>query len=242
MRIRHKLLALLLFFAAVPLLLSTAISHLHFYRSGLHLAEETERELSDQAHAALQKLVDGFQRLQERDRRMMETALTLQAGLGSMPPADPSPPDSSPPLAYAALQHYRPGAVSRQVTILETGLSSCYPPNGQCLAAGDPRWTSWYQTTRELQTLTRTLASDPASDEPAIIVAQPMVEEDGRFVGATALARPVKAMLAELRLSENWFGAAQIHRPMIPRAPAPSFRGSILLSDLACRPFVDGRR
>ena len=81
MRIRHKLLALLLFFAVIPLLLSITISHTLFYRAGLHLAERTEQGFSDQAHTALQKLVDGFQQLQERDRRMIETALTPQTEL-----------------------------------------------------------------------------------------------------------------------------------------------------------------
>ena len=56
-------LVLLLIFAVVPLLLSIAMSHTFFYRAGLHLAGETERELSDQAHTALQKLVDGSQQL-----------------------------------------------------------------------------------------------------------------------------------------------------------------------------------
>lgn len=209
MRIRHKLLILLLSFAVGPLLLSIAISHTFFYRTGLHFAEETERELSDQAHASLQKLVDSSQRLQERDHRMMATALTLQAELGLTTTAGPSNATPSPPLAYAAVQQYRPGMVSSQITILETGSSSCYPPYGECLGTGDPRLISWYQTTRELQTQTRTLAFDPTSDEPAIIVARPLTGEGGRFTGVTALARPVNAMFADMHLSKNWFGSAR---------------------------------
>ncbi len=209
MRIRHKLLTLLLFFAVVPLLLSIAISHTFFYRTGLHLAEETERELSDQAHAILQKLVDSFQQLQERDHRMMEIALTLQADIGLTTAASPSNSAPSPPLAYAAVQQYRPGMVSHQITILETGGSSCYPPHGECLGSGDPRLVSWYQKTRELQTQTRTLTFDPTDDEPVIIVARPLTEVGGRFTGVTALVRPVNAMFADLHLSKNWFGSAR---------------------------------
>lgn len=119
MRIRLKLLALLLFFAIVPLLLSTAISHVIFYRSGLHLAKVTERELTNQAHAALKKLVDSFQRLQERDRRMMETALTLQASLGFWSAADFSTPDASPPSGL-----FRPAAVPTRDDFTPGHLSS----------------------------------------------------------------------------------------------------------------------
>lgn len=206
MRIRHKLLALLLFFAVVPLLLSIAISHTFFYRAGMHLADETERELSGQAHAALLKLADGFQQLVERDRRMMETALSLQADHGFINAAGPA---ASPPLAYAALQSYKPGTVSRQITILDTGQSFCYPKHDRCLDPGDPRRTSWYRTTRNLKKQTRTLGIDPASAELAVIVAKPLSDESGRFVGVTALTRPVKALQADLRLAESWFGAAR---------------------------------
>ncbi len=208
MRIRHKLLVLLLIFAVVPLLLSIVISHLYFYRSGLHLAEEAERQLSSQAHADLHKLVDGFQRLQERDRRMVETALTLHEGRGAWALDSPSVAGPSAPLAYAAVQRYRPGTVSRQITILETGPSSCYPSHETCVDASDLRQHPWYQTTRRVETLTRTLALDPVNDQPAIIVANPL-SEGGRFTGVTALVRPVSAMLAELKLSESWFGASQ---------------------------------
>jgi sigma-B regulation protein RsbU (phosphoserine phosphatase) len=229
-------LALLLFFAVVPLLLSIVISHAFFYRAGMHLSAETERELSDQAHAALQKLVDGFQQLMERDRRAMETALNLQAGHGFMTTADPSKQDLSPPLAYAALQSYRPGTVSRQISIFETGRSFCYPTAGRCLDTGDPRQTSWYRSTRELQTQTRTLGFDPASAEPAVIVAKPLRDESGRFVGVTALARPVETMLADLRLSENWFGAA---RTMLVTAVPGGEAGAGDLRILASRAIGD---
>lgn len=205
MRIRHKLLALLLIFAVLPLLLSVAFSHLFFYRSGMHLAEEAEKRLSGQAHSALQKIVNGFQQLQERDRKMMEAALNLQSGdrhVGSRA-------DSSIPLAYSAVMSYRPGTVSHQITIHETGQSSCYPSADNCPGDKDLRQFPWYQTTRSLKTLTRTLALDPASGEQAVIVASPLTEEDGRFIGVTALVRPVAAMFADLRLSENWFGEAR---------------------------------
>lgn len=206
MRIRHKLLLLLLIFAVVPLLLSIVTSHLFFYRSGLHLAEEAERQLSSQAHADLQKRVDGFQRLQERDRRMMETALSLYGEQDASAMAVRG--DSSAPLAYNAVQHYQPGTVSRQMTIFETGRSSCYPANEACFDSSDPLQLSWYKATRRLKTLTRTLALDPVNGQSVIIVASPLFE-GGRFVGGTALVRPVVAMFADLKLSESWFGAVR---------------------------------
>ncbi len=208
MKIRGKLMALLLFFAAIPLLLSTAISHFIFYDSGLHLAGETERELSRQAHTALRIMTNGFQRLQERDRRMMETALSLPTGRATLNVTEAAPPDSPPPLAYSALQSYRPGTVSRQITIREDGSVRCYPPDNPCFD-DDPKRAPWYQRTRDLQTTTRTLASDPVTGEPALVVAQPLRGPKGHFAGATALVRPVKDMFADLRLaSETGFAAS----------------------------------
>lgn len=230
MRIRHKLLALLLFFAVVPLLLSIVISHTFFYRTGLHLAEETERQLSEQAHASLQKLVDSFQRSQERDHRMMAVALSLHAGLGIKTTASSSTQALSPPLAYAAVQQYRPGMVSRQSTILETGDSSCYPSYDQCFGSGDPRLIPWYQKTKKRRTQTRTLALDPVSDEPAIIVARPLTEVGGRFSGVTALTRPVNDMFADLQLSKNWFGSAREMLVMVGQAEESDTGGLRILT------------
>ena len=53
------------------------------------------------------------------------------------------------------------------------------------------------------------LALDLSSEEPVIIVAKPQIEESGRFAGATALVRPVKAMFGDLLLSKNWQGTAR---------------------------------
>lgn len=207
-RIRHKLLYLLLVFAAIPLLLGTAVSHFLFYRSGSHLSSVTQQELSDQAHVALRQLVESYQLIYERDRRMMETALAIQNDFGSHADDKPSIPYSSPPLAFDTLQNYLPGTVSRQVTILETGSVSCYPSGGKCLGQEDAKKAPWYRNAKTHGGLTRSLVSDPVSGETAILVAKPIIAKDGNFVGVNALYRPVKSMLQRLRFTENWFGEA----------------------------------
>ncbi|MCF6178891.1 MAG: hypothetical protein L3J63_05805, partial [Geopsychrobacter sp.] len=209
MRIHHKLLTLLLVFSVVPLLLSIAISHIFFYRAGMHLAEEAERQLSGQAHLTLQKMVNSFQQLQERDRRMMEAALTLQSGQGLSATARSSQLSPSVPLAYRVVMSYRPGTVSRQMTVYTSGLSGCYPANDKCLDADSLKQGEWYRTTARRQVLTRTLSTDPVSGEQAVIVASPLRDGTGHFLGVTALMRPVLAMFTDLRLSEDWFGTAR---------------------------------
>ena len=53
------------------------------------------------------------------------------------------------------------------------------------------------------------LTLDLSSEEPVIIVAKSLTEESGRFIGAIALVRPVKAMFGDLLMSKSWQGTAR---------------------------------
>jgi sigma-B regulation protein RsbU (phosphoserine phosphatase) len=58
-------------------------------------------------------------------------------------------------------------------------------------------------------TQTRPFGYDPVSGKPVVMVARPLLEADGQFIGATALVRPVEVMLEDLKLSENWFSGTR---------------------------------
>ena len=104
MRIRWKLLILLLVIALLPLVVSNVIGRLSTYRLGSRLASETRDVLVAQAQYRLQRLVDNYGRVLDRDRKALEFALRVQAREVQRRLAGP-PPDS--PRAFFAQDYDR---------------------------------------------------------------------------------------------------------------------------------------
>ncbi len=239
MTIRLKLLLLLLLFSTATLLSITLISQLTFYRSGIHLAEETERTLADQAHRTLRGLVENFQGRQNDDQRILEFALTRSQRQGGRSRYADSSRLADPPAAYATLESYRPGTVSRQLTVFEAGRTLIYPPVENLSAGMDLRQQPWYRDVRARQEITRALAIDPGSGSQAFIVAGPLLDENGQFLGATALVRPLWTIFAELQLTDSWREAA---REMLVAKVPGSATEAAGLRILAVRDNGDGDR
>ncbi len=79
MKIRWKLLLLLLAIALVPLVAAGALDKLLTRRMGARLAGQRREILTAKARGRLQLLVDDYGRILQRDRRLLEMALRVQA-------------------------------------------------------------------------------------------------------------------------------------------------------------------
>jgi len=93
-KIRWKLMILLLVIALVPLVAASVIDRVSTHRLGQTLASEAREILIEQARRRLELLVADCGRLLDRDRRLLELALHLQAravegALAKEPPAAP---------------------------------------------------------------------------------------------------------------------------------------------------------
>ena len=92
MKIRWKLMILLLVIALVPLVAGSVLDHVSTYRLGRALASHARRILTEQARHRLELLVADYGRLLDRDQRLLELAVRLQARaaesrLAKAPPA-----------------------------------------------------------------------------------------------------------------------------------------------------------
>jgi sigma-B regulation protein RsbU (phosphoserine phosphatase) len=217
MGIRGKLLVLLLLISVVPLTISAAISHLSMHRFGLHLAGVTRTLLTDSAHAYLHKVVEGYQHLQERDSKSVEAALKLEAQRWRDRPELAEPEANSPAIAFQFLKDCRPDLTARQYTILTAGQGFSHPPDKGFPGRSDPRHLPWYEAARDKMALTRTLAVDPISSHPALFTAIPLLTPDGRFIGVTAISRPLSEVLQTMALPEAWAGKAQAMLVMLEK-------------------------
>ncbi|WP_432823464.1 SpoIIE family protein phosphatase [Trichloromonas sp.] len=200
MEIRTKLLILLLLIAVIPLVINASINYAFLYKLGRHLATETRTLLTEDAHAYLKAVVENYQRLQERNRKIINIALSQQAQ-ESIFLQEQTP--TGPPKAYQLLHDYQPGLVLRQYTILDSGKSFCYPPDEHFARLSDPQRLPWYRSARDSPALTRTLSSDPITGQPALIVAAPLHLPDGSFAGITAVSRSVLGLFEDLQLPEE---------------------------------------
>jgi len=93
-KIRWKLMILLLVIALVPLVAASVIDRVSTHRLGQTLASEAREILIEQARRRLEILVADYGRLLERDKRLLELALDLQARavesrLAKAPPTAP---------------------------------------------------------------------------------------------------------------------------------------------------------
>ncbi len=79
MSIRTKLLILLLLIAVLPLVAVSLFDLMTARELGRNLAEDRRRILTDNAFELMRSLVESYGRLLERDRRMLEHAVRLQA-------------------------------------------------------------------------------------------------------------------------------------------------------------------
>ena len=94
MRIRSKLLILLLGIALVPLVVATTLQQIAMHRLGDRLATNTRRALIEIARRNLHLLVNDYSRIVNRDKKVVELAVGLQAReverrLAEAPPARP---------------------------------------------------------------------------------------------------------------------------------------------------------
>lgn len=217
MGIRGKLLVLLLFISVVPLIISAAINHLSLHRFGLHLAGVTRTLLTDSAHTYLHQVVEGYQHLQERDSKTVEAALKLEAQRWRNRPELAETEPDSPAIAFQFLKDFRPDLTARQYTVLASGAGFTYPPEESFPGRSDPRLFPWYVAARDKMALTRTLALDPITDHPALFTAIPLLTPDGRFIGVTALGRPLSEVLQAMALPEAWAGKAQAMLVMLEK-------------------------
>lgn len=217
MGIRGKLLVLLLLISVVPLTISAAINHLSLRRFGLHLAGVTRTLLTDSAHAYLHLVVEGYQHLQERDSRAVEAALKLEAQRwrDRLERAEPEP--DSPAIAFQFLKDFRPDLTARQYIFLTSGAGFTYPPEESFPGRSDPRLFPWYKAARDKMALTRTLAVDPITGHTTLFTAIPLLTPDGRFIGVTAIGRPLSAVLQTIALPAAWTGKAQAMLVMLEK-------------------------
>lgn len=209
MSIRGKLLVLLLFISVAPLSINAAIHHLSLHRFGLHLAGVTRTLLTDSAHAYLHQVVEGYQHLQERDSKTVEAALKLEAQQwrDRLELAEPEP--NSHAIAFQFLKDFRPDLTARQYTFLASGAGFTYPPEESFPGRSDPLLFPWYEAARDKMALTRTLSVDPITGHPALFAAIPLQSSDGRFIGVTAIGRPLSEVLRTMALPEAWTVKAQ---------------------------------
>jgi sigma-B regulation protein RsbU (phosphoserine phosphatase) len=111
--------------------------------------------------------------------------------------------------AFQFLQECRPDLTARQYTFLASGAGFTYPPEESFPERSDPRQLPWYEAARDKMALTRTLAVDPITSHPALFTAIPLLTPDGRFIGVTAISRPLSEVLRTMALPEAWTGKAR---------------------------------
>ena len=128
MKIRWKLLILLLAIALVSLGTGAVLQRISMRRLGNHLAATTREILTDSASRHLRRIVDDYGRILDRDRAMLELALTVQQREVERRLASPPPPAARLFLAEdydggvnlpagmaPSDKHYRPGPDGRPV-------------------------------------------------------------------------------------------------------------------------------
>lgn len=219
MKIRAKLLTLLLLIAVTPLVINSAVNHYSMYSLGRHLATKTRTLLTEDAHAYLQTVVMSFQTQQERNRKMLEIALSQQAQEWMLqqhkPPTDPQSPNK----AYQMLQDYLPDLIVHQFTIFESGRGTCYPDDDTFARRSDLLQLPWYQATRDSRMLTLALATDPVTGQPALILATPLKLQNGSIAGIAAVSRSVAGLFQELKLPQDWSRKAKEMLVVLEKGP-----------------------
>ena len=206
MRIRLKLLRLLLLIALVPLAVSATVHHLALNRFGRHLADETRLLLTEEAHSHLHQIVSSYERLQDLNRSLVEAALAVDADRAQSPLSISAANGLS--RAFRFLERIRPKLVLRQYTYLESGDGFTYPSHQSFTGLGPLQRPFWYQKTRTASSLSYTPCPDPVTGQPVIMVAAPLFAPEGRFIGVTAVARPVSGLFEDLQMPQRWLGRA----------------------------------
>jgi sigma-B regulation protein RsbU (phosphoserine phosphatase) len=99
---------------------------------------------------------------------------------------------------YHSIVSAHPDLVFWQLTVLEDGVESVYPAPGQAPMMHVARRTDWYAQARQQAGIVWTRPSiDPFTRRLVFTVAAPLHSSDGVFMGATAIAVPVSALLQE---------------------------------------------
>lgn len=109
---------------------------------------------------------------------------------------------------YHELVKKHPQLIVWQITAFENGTQTVYPA-----VQHYPRWydalkTEWYQQAKEKNAMILSMPNiDPFTRQFVFIVSSPLLEANGKFIGATAIVVPVGAILKEdehiQSLSEN---------------------------------------
>lgn len=219
MRIRLKLLILLLLIALVPLVAVIWYDLRATRLLATELSQRTREVLDGKAARELLGAARDTARLLTHERLLLETAARLQAqavldALAAPPPAEAAPAGSiavtvvGKPSAHRAeslrarlqgavpaLERIRSDSVPhavRQRIALEAGARAVLPAS----AAGQDLDDGWVARVREARAA---VALPPRQEEgrPVAMVAAPIIEGDGRFLGATAIEARLSAVLGE---------------------------------------------
>jgi sigma-B regulation protein RsbU (phosphoserine phosphatase) len=210
MKIRGKLLLLLMGIALVPLLTSAALDMLAMYSLGSHVAANSLENLTVNAHSHMRSLVEDYGRLLKRDRSTVELLLTFQAReVERLLVAGESPRSPELGRSYAMLRKFEPDLISRQQTFIEPGTEIDWPPAGKEIAEERRHPPQWYENARKTGALTWAVEPDLSIHGAALMATTPVYRPDGSLAGATALTVPLSALFQELKLPEQWAGAAE---------------------------------
>lgn len=99
---------------------------------------------------------------------------------------------------YHSIVAAHPDLVFWQITVLEGGAHSVYPAPLEVPMAHDAQQADWYAQARQKAGIVWSRPStDPITGRLIFTVATPLYSSEGIFIGATAIAVPVSALLQE---------------------------------------------
>ena len=116
---------------------------------------------------------------------------------------------STMPKVYKLLHEANPDVMHWQYTSLESGFHSSYPGHGGYPDDYDPRVRKWYTDAKESGGLSWVIMPDVSTRNVTLGVSMPVHRPDGSFAGVTAIDVPLKGVLKELTLPEDWAEEAE---------------------------------
>ena len=211
MKIRWKLLLVMLCISLVPILLMRGFGERSVRVMGDVLSSRIKDVLIQRATIELTILVEEHARIMQLERKLIERALKTQAEeieecLLKVREHNEMPLSILPPCR--SVMEELPEYILWQITAFEDGTQTIYPRLDPYPAGYDALAEPWYRGARESKGFFWSQAVvEPFGGTFSFIVAAPLLDGDGAFVGATAIVVPVSLILhqdAHIRnLSEN---------------------------------------
>ena len=110
---------------------------------------------------------------------------------------------------YRTLHDIQPDLFLWQYTALESGIHSSYPGKGGYPADYDPRLRAWYKTAVSAGQTTQQILTDLTTGTLILTLAKPVVLDDGRLAGVTALDIDYRQFFSDWQVPAQWGEAAE---------------------------------